>query len=196
MATIVVIPGSWRQASFNGFLAQAAVRAAPAGVTAVLESIRDIPLYDGDVEASAGIPAPVARLKEVIVAADGVLLVTPEYNNSIPGTFKNAIDWLSRPPKDIGRVFKGRPVGVIGATPGMGATRLAQNAWLPVLKTLGMQLWTGGSLFIAGADKVFDAGGNLADQKVSELLDKYMQGFAAFVSAARATPGPTAKSRP
>jgi chromate reductase, NAD(P)H dehydrogenase (quinone) len=181
MASIVVLPGSWRKGSFNGFLAQAAVKAIPAGSTATLESIRDIPLYDGDVEASAGVPEPVKRLKEVIVAADGLLLVTPEYNNSIPGTFKNAIDWLSRPPKDIARVFKGRPVGLIGATPGMGATRLAQNAWLPVLKTLGTQLWTGGSLFIAGADKVFDADGQLTDPKVGELLKKYVEGFVAFV---------------
>jgi len=185
MTNLVVLPGSWRKGSFNGFLAQAAVKAAPAGVTATLESIRDIPLYDGDVEASSGIPAPVNRLKDAIVAADGLLLVTPEYNTSIPGTFKNAIDWLSRPPKDIERVFGNRPVGLIGATPGMGGTRLSQNAWLPVLRTLGTQLWTGGSLYVAGAGKVFDASGTIVDAKVAELVKKYVEGFAAFVAAAR-----------
>jgi chromate reductase len=130
----------------------------------------------------------VQRLKDVIAAADGLLLVSPEYNNSIPGTFKNAIDWLSRPPKDIARVFRNRPVGVIGATPGQGGTRLAQNAWLPVLRTLGTQLWTGGSLFVSGAEKIFEASGTIADPKVSELLAKYMQGFAQFVDANKGQP--------
>jgi chromate reductase len=181
MTSIVVIPGSWRSGSFNVSLARAAVAAAPAGCKATLESIRDIPLYDGDVEAQ-GLPPAVARLKDVFAAADGVLLVTPEYNTSIPGTFKNAIDWLSRPASDIDRVFGGRPFGLIGATPGMGGTRLSQNAWLPVLRTLGTQLYTGGSLYVAGAGKVFDASGAIADAKIRELVGKYMQGFAAFVA--------------
>ena len=76
--------------------------------------------------ASAGIPAIVSDLKDRIAASDGVLLVTPEYNSSIPGVFKNAIDWLTRPASDIARVFNHRPVGVIGATPGRGGTILAQ----------------------------------------------------------------------
>ena len=181
MTSIVVIPGSWRKGSFNASLARAAVESAPAGCKATLESIREIPLYDGDVEA-AGIPPAVAKLKDIVAAADGVLLVTPEYNTSIPGTFKNAIDWLSRPPKDIERIFSDRPFGLIGATPGRGGTRLAQNAWLPVLRTLGVQLWTGGSLFLADAGKSFDASGALTDAKVRELLGKFMQGFAAFVA--------------
>ena len=87
-------------------------------------TLHGIPLYDGDVEAAEGIPAAVAALKEEIVAADGLLLVTPEYNNGIPGVFKNAIDWLSRPAADIGRVFGGRPVAVIGASPGQFGTML------------------------------------------------------------------------
>ena len=66
-----------------------------------IESIASIPLYNGDDDASSGIPEPVARLKDAIAAADGLLLVTPEYNNSLPGVAKNAIDWLSRPPADV-----------------------------------------------------------------------------------------------
>lgn len=180
MANIVVLPGSWRKGSINLALARAAVEVAPAGSTFTLETIRDIPLYDGDAETATGIPAAVTKLKDVVAAADGLLLVTPEYNNSFPGTLKNAIDWMSRPPKDSARVFKDRAVGVIGATPGMGGTRLAQNAWLPVFRTLGMQLWSGGSLFVSDAGKVFDAAGALTDAKVRELLSKYVQGFAAF----------------
>lgn len=180
MTTIIVLPGSWRKGSYNLALAKAAIECAPADCKLVLETIRDIPLYDGDSEASSGIPSAVAKLKDTIANSDGLLLVTPEYNNSIPGSFKNTIDWLSRPPKDIARVFKGKPVGLIGATPGMGGTRLAQNAWLPVLRTLGTQLWSGGSLFVADAGKVFDVEGALTDTKVKELLTRYMQGFVAF----------------
>jgi chromate reductase, NAD(P)H dehydrogenase (quinone) len=68
-----------------------------------------------------------------------LLLATPEYNNSMPGVFKNAIDWLSRPPSDIPRIFGSRPVTVIGGSPGGFGTVLAQNAWLPVLRTLGVR---------------------------------------------------------
>lgn len=84
-------------------------------------------------------PEPVKALKEAIVAADGLLLATPEYNNSIPGVFKNAIDWLSRPPADIKRVFGGMPVALTGASPGGFGTILSQNAWLPVFRTLGAE---------------------------------------------------------
>lgn len=181
MTTIVVLPGSWRKGSYNLALARAAVQCAPADCKLVLESIRDIPLYDGDSEAASGIPASAAKLKDTIAASDGLLLVTPEYNHSLPGTLKNTIDWLSRPNKDIARVFKGKPVGLIGATPGRGGTLLAQNAWLPVLRVLGTQLWTGGSLSVSDAGKVFDASGTLTDAKVRELLTRYMHGFVAFV---------------
>src|SRR4051794_17602290 len=90
----------------------------PEGSELTAGSIRDIPLYDGDVEAEAGIPAPVRELREAIAAADGLILATPEYNNSIPGVFKNAIDWLSRPPANIQRIFGGKPVALTGASPG------------------------------------------------------------------------------
>jgi NAD(P)H-dependent FMN reductase len=78
--------------------------------------IYGIPLYDGDLEASGGIPQSVTKLKQAIATADGLLLATPEYNNSIPGVFKNAIDWLSRPPADFQAIFGGKPVVLIGAS--------------------------------------------------------------------------------
>src|SRR6202035_1964301 len=112
MAKILGISGSLRRASFNAALLRAAVELAPAGSSITVASIRDIPLYDADVEAQ-GIPASVVELKEKVVAADALLLVTPEYNNSIPGVFKNVIDWLSRPPADVPRVFVNRPVTLI-----------------------------------------------------------------------------------
>jgi chromate reductase, NAD(P)H dehydrogenase (quinone) len=188
MARIVGISGSLRQGSYNTALLRAAGALMPEGSAIDVHSIRGIPLYDGDVEASAGIPAPVTALKNAIAATDGLLLVTPEYNNSMPGVFKNAIDWLSRPPADINRVFGGRPVALIGASPGGFGTILSQNAWLPVLRTLGAELWTGGRLLVSRAQGVFDAGGALADAKIRDQLRNYLQGFVAFIASRRTRP--------
>jgi NAD(P)H-dependent FMN reductase len=163
----------------------AAVKMAASETPIEIASIRGIPLYDGDVEAADGIPTPVQELKQAIAAADGLLLVTPEYNNSIPGVFKNAIDWLSRPPADIPRVFGRRPVAVIGATPGPGGTGLAQAAWLPVLRTLGTAPWFGGRVLISNAAKVFDDQGQLTDQAVRSRLEAFVNGFSAFVAERR-----------
>jgi NAD(P)H-dependent FMN reductase len=178
---IVGLCGSLRRGSFNRMLLNAAVGLAPEGMAIEAESIREIPLYDGDVEAEQGIPAPVQRLKERIAASDGLLIVTPEYNNSMPGVLKNAIDWLSRPPADIPRVFRGRPVAIMGATPGGGGTALSQAAWLPVIRTLGMRPWFEGRVILAGAGKVFDADGRIIDAATQERVRTFVEGFARFV---------------
>jgi NAD(P)H-dependent FMN reductase len=183
MTTIVGLPGSLRSGSFNTALLRAAAESMPAGAQLEIASIKGIPLYDGDVEKASGIPDVVAALKERIVAANGLLLVTPEYNNSIPGVFKNAIDWLSRPSADIPRVFGGRPVAVIGASPGGFGTLLSQTAWLPVLKTLGTRAWFGGRLQVSRAGDVFDASGNLVDERIREQLRKFLDGFVKFAAA-------------
>jgi NAD(P)H-dependent FMN reductase len=118
-----------------------------------------------------------------MAGADGIVLATPEYNNGIPGVFKNAIDWASRPPSDSARVFANRPVAVIGASPGGFGTILAQDAWLPVLRTLGADFWSGGRLMVSGAGKAFDADGNLVDEAVRERLAGYLAGFVQSVQA-------------
>src|SRR6266850_2529147 len=180
VATIVGLSGSLRKASFNAALLRAAVELAPAGLVVEMASIVGIPLYNADVDRE-GTPAPVAALKNRIAGADGLLLVTPEYNNSIPGVFKNAIDWLSRPSKDIPRVFGDKPVALMGATPGGGGTRLAQVAWLPILRTLGTRAWTGKQLYVAGAAQVFGPNGELVDEKLKTHLSEFMAGFVGFV---------------
>jgi chromate reductase, NAD(P)H dehydrogenase (quinone) len=170
------LSGSLRRHSLNRGLLRAAAETMPEGATLEIGSIADIPLYNGDVEAE-GIPAPVAALKDRAAAADALLLVTPEYNNGIPGVFKNAIDWLSRPNSDIARIFKGKPVAVIGASPGGFGTILSQAAWLPVLRTLGADFWAGGRLMVSHAGQAFDAEGNLTDDAVRERLAAYLAGF-------------------
>jgi chromate reductase len=182
MPTILGLSGSLRRGSFNTMLLRAAAEMAPAGTTIEIGSIEGIPLYNQDVE-DQGIPPVVHALKERVIATDGLLLVTPEYNGSIPGVFKNAIDWLSRPGSDIPRVFRDRPVGVIGATPGMGGTGLSQIAWLSVLRTLGTAPWFGSRVTAAKARDLFDASGRLTDETVRGQLQTFVNGFAKYVDA-------------
>ena len=183
MTDILAISGSLRQASFNTGLMRAAEALDLPGVTITGMTLHGIPLYDGDVEAADGIPPAVTALKEEILAADGVLLITPEYNNGIPGVFKNAIDWASRPPAESAEVFGGRPVAVIGASPGGFGTILSQNHWLPVLRTLGMNPWFGGRLMVSRAGGLFDEAGNLTDAATRQRLSDFVSGFAAFIEA-------------
>jgi chromate reductase len=183
MTRIIGVAGSLRAGSFNAALLRAAAGLMPGGSRLEIATIKGIPLYDGDVEASEGIPQTVVALKDQIAAGDGLLLVTPEYNNAMPGVFKNAIDWLSRPSADIPRVFGNRPVAVIGASPGGFGTILAQNAWLPVLRTLGMQPWFGGRLLVSRAGNVFNDAGEMTDEKMKSQLQQFIHGFADFVKS-------------
>jgi chromate reductase, NAD(P)H dehydrogenase (quinone) len=184
VAHLVGISGSLRKGSFNTSLLKAAQEVMPSGSTLEIASIEGIPLYNFDVE-TEGIPKAVDLLKDRIAAAEGLLLVTPEYNNSIPGVFKNAIDWLSRPPKDIPRVFNGRPVALIGASTSLGGTRFSQVAWLPVLRTLGTHPYFGKLLYSASAAQAFDPEGRLIDEKVRSQLTLVMAGFVEFVTTGR-----------
>jgi chromate reductase len=189
MAKILGISGSLRKGSFNTMLLNQAARMVPAGTTFEIGSIRDIPLYDGDVETAGGLPPAAQLLKTQVMDCDGLLLVTPEYNNSIPGVFKNAIDWLTRPPADVPRVFGKRPVAVIGASPGGFGTILSQEAWLPVLRTLGTRPWFGGRLLVSRAGNVFTEAGEIKDDGIRAQLEKFMHGFAQFVADNHASGG-------
>jgi len=152
----------------------------PEGVDLVEGSIAGIPLYNADEETASGLPRAVADLKEQIACADGLLLFTPEYNNSIPGVFKNAIDWSSRPADDIDRIFGAKPVAILGASPGGFGTILAQDAWLSVLRTLGTRPWNEGRLMVARASGVFDKQSQMTDEGMRTRLKTFLKGFAEF----------------
>jgi chromate reductase, NAD(P)H dehydrogenase (quinone) len=180
MTVLIGISGSLRRGSFNSAVLRAAAQMMPPDAELRIESIAGIPLYDGDVEAGEGIPDAVSKLKDAIAAADGLLLVSPEYNNSVPGVTKNAIDWLSRPPADIPRVFRGKRVAIAGASPGGFGTVLGQNAWLPVFKTLGAEVWSGGRLLVSRAGTLIDTSGEISDEATRENVRRFIAGFVAF----------------
>ena len=178
MTRIVALSGSLRKRSFNTALVNAAAKMFPEEVAAA--SITGIPLYNADIEESEGIPEVVSKLKDRIAEADGLLLVTPEYNNAIPGVFKNAIDWLSRPTKDIPRVFHNKPVALTGASVGSFGTTLAQTAWLPILRTLRVQPWFEGRLLVTRAASLVDDEGVLTDEDTLKKLREFVAGFIAY----------------
>ena len=177
MVRILGISGSLRAGSFNTALLRAAQELAPADLRLELATLHGIPLYDGDLEQREGLPDAVVALKEKVLACDGLLLATPEYNNGIPGVFKNAIDWLSRPASGIPGLSGGRPVALLGASAGGFGTILAQDAWLPVLRTLGTRFWSGGRLLVSRAGQAFDGEGRLVDERARQQLAQFLAGY-------------------
>lgn len=175
---VLGISGSLRGASFNTSLLHAMRELAPDGMRIEVITLHGIPLYDGDLEDSDGVPGEVVALRDRIKAADALIMATPEYNHGIPGVLKNAIDWLTRPPKEIGPTFHGRPLALAGATPGGGGTILAQAAWLPVLRQLRLRLFPD-HMRVAGAGDLFE-GERLEDERTRERVRKWLDGFDAF----------------
>lgn len=182
MTRILGISGSLRAASFNTALLRAARRSAPEGVEIEIATLHGIPLYDGDLEAAEGIPAAVDALKTRIRASDALLLATPEYNNGMPGVLKNAIDWLSRPASELRQLFGGRPLALMGASPGGFGTQLSQAAWLPVLKSLDVPVWTGKSLMLSRAHQTIGADGEIADAAALRTIGDFVAAYAADLS--------------
>ena len=152
--------GSLRKASFNAAVLRAAVELAPPDVTIETFDLHGIPLYDGDVEA-AGLPAAVVRFRERIAASDALLIVTPEYNYSMAGVLKNAIDWASRPPD---QPFRGKPVAIAGASMGGFGTARAQYHLRQTCVFLDMLPLNKPEVFVSTAHQKVDAEGRLTDE--------------------------------
>lgn len=180
---IIGISGSLRKGSFNTALLREMSRLVPDGVELRVETVHGIPLYDGDAEDATGVPLVVEKLKQAFAEADGLILATPEYNSSIPGVFKNAIDWMSLPPARTQIAFWNKPVGLIGATPGVFGTNLSQSAWLPVLHSLGTRPWFGGRIQFPRAGQSIDAAGTVTDEALRDQLRLYIKGFTDFIRA-------------
>jgi NAD(P)H-dependent FMN reductase len=181
MSEIAAIVGSLRRGSYNRALLRAAIELSPDGCTIRQVPIDDIPLYNADLQEEQGIPEAVATAKDTVAGADALLLVTPEYNHSMPGVLKNAIDWMSRPSGDAGRVFGGKPVGLIGATTGGWGTKLSQTAWLQVLRALSMEPFFGESMYVSHARDLFDEEGRLTDDDTRGRLREYLVAFHRFI---------------
>jgi len=178
---ILALGGSLREASLNRALLREAAGLAPAGATVDLSHVAiagSLPLFNQDVVDRDGPPSEVARLKDALRAADGLLIATPEYNWGIPGFLKNTIDWASRPSSDIPQVFGDLPVALIGAG-GSGGTRVAHTAWLSVFRYLTMRPWSARALYVDRARERFDAENRLSDEATREQLQALVTGFAA-----------------
>jgi chromate reductase len=179
---VLAIPGSLRAASLNRRLLCEAVRLAPEGMEVELHSIANLPLFDQDVE-DQGDPAPVTELKEAIRDADAVLFGCPEYNWSVPGVLKNAIDWASRPP---GRPhLRYKPVALVGATPGRGATLRSQSVVRLSLATLRCWVLPGHEIALPRAHTLFDDDGRLNEQGAIDALQKMLAAFARWIEQVR-----------
>jgi chromate reductase len=179
---ILALGGSLRAGSWNRALLDEAAALAPSETELDLSQlavIGSLPLFNQDVEQREGVPSAVVELKDALRAADGLLIATPEYNWGIPGFLKNAIDWASRPPSDIPRVFGDLPVAVVGAG-GLSGTRNAQTAWVAVFRYLKMRPWFGHSLFVDRSWERFDQDNRLTDEATREQLRAVVGGFADY----------------
>lgn len=163
---VLGISGSLRAASYNTGLLRAAAEVLPAATTLEIFDLAPIPLYNGDVDAS-GQPDAVQQLKARIAAADALLIATPEYNHSIPGVLKNALDWASRPPSSS--PLAGKPLAVMGAGGRFGTVR-AQMHLRQIAPSMGMLLLTRPDVLVMRAWEKFDASGRLVDQETREQV--------------------------
>jgi chromate reductase, NAD(P)H dehydrogenase (quinone) len=165
------IAGSLRAGSYNLALLRAAGEILPPGVSLEIGRIDDIPLYNADVQ-SQGDPAPVARLKKQIEDADAFLIATPEYNYSIPGVLKNALDWASRPPKTC--CLRRKPIGIMGCSSGDSGTIRGQLALRQMFVFTDSYAMLQPELRVPRAGESFDQDGKLVDAALRERLGLFL----------------------
>jgi chromate reductase len=181
-AHLVGFSGSLRKESYNTRLLKAVLQLLPDGLTMEIISIADIPLFNEDHEPPAvpDYPAPVKTFREAIRKADGMLIVSPEYNYSIPGVLKNAIDWASR---GTDAPVIGKPVSLMGATPGLWGTARMHMAFQPVFHTLNMKAVHKPEVYIAKAKEKFDNEGNLVDETAKKMIVSNLEELKKIIAA-------------
>lgn len=178
---ILGISGSLRKKSLNSAALRVAQQQLPDGVTMETFDLSSIPLYNDDVR-EQGFPEPVQQLRIKIASADAVLFVSPEYNYSIPGVLKNAIDWASRPPN---QPFDGKPIAIMGASPGVIGTARCQYHLRQVFVFLNGMVMNRPEVMIGSAMKKFDDLGNLTDDATKDHIRKFLIALADWTHALR-----------
>ena len=173
---VLGLSGSLRKHSFNTAILRAAAELAPKEMRIRVRTLEDIPVYNEDLRAE-GYPEPVLALREEIAGADAVLIATPEYNYSIPGVLKNAIDWASRPPD---QPFEGKPVALMGASPGRIGTARAQYHLRQCFVFLDSRVMNRPEVMVSGANKLIDENGRLADDATRQHIEGMLEAFAVW----------------
>lgn len=174
---VLAFAGSLRKESYNRALLRAAQELAPDGMMIDVFDLDGVPLYNADVE-SEGDPERVAALKAAIAAADAVLIATPEYNHGVPAVTKNAVDWASRPPRAA--PLGGKPVGIIGASPGMTGSARGQSQLRQAFEFTNSFCMPQPEILVARAHEKFDAEGRLTDETTRAFLGRYLEALAAW----------------
>lgn len=178
MTTVIGLSGSLRRNSLNTRLLEVAIGLAPPDMTIERAGFGDFPVYNQDIQ-ERGIPAPVTALAERILRADGVLIVSPEYNYSIPGGLKNAIDWLSR---DQRAPFRQKPVAIMGASPGRLGTARMQYHLRQVFVFLDARVLNRPEVMVGGAAALLDAEGRLTDGPTRDIIGRQLAALAQAIA--------------
>jgi chromate reductase len=182
---VLGISGSLRTGSFNTGLLRAAIELQPETITIDEHSIADIPPYNEDARQASGLPHSVAVLRAAIKAADALLIATPEYNFSIPGVLKNAIDWASRPPE---QPFAGKPIAMMSASNGTLGGARAQYHLRQVCVYLDMHPINKPEVFVARASEKFDASGRLTDEPTRQVIAALIVALGRWTARLQAQP--------
>jgi chromate reductase, NAD(P)H dehydrogenase (quinone) len=172
---VVGFSGSLRRGSLNSAALRALTALVPADLAIDIFDLSPIPLYNDDLRTKEGYPEGVQSFRDALKAADGVLIATPEYNYSIPGVLKNAIDWASRPPE---QPFDGKSIAILGASPGALGSARAQYHLRQCFIYLNGLVMNRPEVMIGGANSKFDAEGNLKDQGTADFLKGFLAAFA------------------
>lgn len=173
------ICGSLRRGSYNRMLLQTVIGMLPDEMTVEPTEIDDIPLYNADLD-TAEPPKAVRRFREQIAAADGLLIASPEYNYSVPGGLKNAIDWASRPANNS--VLNGKPIAIMGAAGGRFGTVRGQLNWRQVFLSTGSYVMLKPELHVPNSAQTFDANGTLRDESLREFIQTYVDAVISWMN--------------
>jgi chromate reductase len=177
--TVVGFAGSLRRGSYNRALLRAATELAPPALDIVIHELDGIPLYNGDIEA-AGAPPSVLQLGDAVRRADGLLIATPEYNHGVPGVLKNAIDWLSRPPRNS--ALNGKVAALMGASPGTTGTARGQSQLRQAFVFTNTYALLQPEVLVGRAHEKFDAEGRLVHEATRDFLATFLQHFADLIA--------------